>query len=182
MLGILSLFVEQDLVGALVAGFEQQVSPALVQLVYLGGGSLWRLILVLLYRYAFTDLGEGDLVLYFAHTDELVLHGLGGRRPHRFNGKAHPAHFLKRVMVIIRSGVVLVVLLRLLIGNQNAGSLFDGASVRRIDSLRLLLVLDLDRDVGIGCRGVVFDLGKIELETRLSRLSDDFVVIVALLV
>ena len=75
------LFVEEDLVGALIAGLKEKVGPALVQLVYLfgGGRSLGGFILVLFDRYAFTDLSEGDLVLYFAHTDELVLHGLGGR-------------------------------------------------------------------------------------------------------
>ena len=79
LLLLLRSFVEEDLMGALVASLEEKVGPALVQLVYLfGGGSLGGFILVLFDRYAFTDLSEGDLVLYFAHTDELVLHGLGG--------------------------------------------------------------------------------------------------------
>ena len=61
--------------------------------------------------------------------------------------------------------------------------MLDCASVSGIDGLGLLLVLDLDRDVIVCCRGVVFDLGEVELEARLGRLSDDFaIIVVALLV
>ena len=61
--------------------------------------------------------------------------------------------------------------------------MFDCASVCGIDGLGLLLVLDLDRDVIVCCCGVVFDLGEVELEARLGRLSDDFaIIVVALLV